>query len=693
MAAPTVSNRTAGNTASGMSHAVTLASGTADKVIVASFAADPGTITPPSGWSTLQSGATTSGPGANNWSVVFGRANTSDTSVSFGTANAVVSDWISTVYAGSDLAAAVVPSPVLGTSMDPPATGTLTSGDYLIDTALTWATSGRTLSTYPTNYDEGQLANDGNVPALAVAADGLTGITSADPGAYALSGNSRCVAYTLAIPASSGGGTNYNDTPVITAAAVLDVASSLTASDLLEVDALAQLDVVDVLNGGGTAYTDTPDIAAQATFDLESTLGGHEAPEVDAGALLTILDVWSGDANLTPVVWRLELALGVEGGVGGLWDSGLWDTTGVWAGDEPTWVRYDADLLGANPSHGRDRFEDRMRTATMSIELANDDGKYNPDHGAVGPGDLALRPGRLIRLTGNVGLGFVAVFRGVVDDIKEVYGPGGGDINTRMSCVGYMADMALANPPALGSPVGAGERTDERVERVLDAVDWPADRRNIQEGVHTLQATTLARSRLEELQRAADNEGGAFFFDAAGVATFKAQGWLENDARSTTPQIYPGRGSSGDPSVIGVSTEWTRRTIINDAQYTRVGGTMQRDFDLTSAALYGGLRSDRRTDLEVETDAQALTLAERIVAARAYDRLRVTGLQLSPLDLASGRALLELQLGDLVEATVNTLHGWGYTVQAHVMRITHVIRADDWVVDLRIDDAVTYDPS
>jgi hypothetical protein len=691
----TIDDTGTGASAAATSHAVSVGAGTADKLIAIGFLADPGTVTPPTGW-TLRASNNQGSGGTAQFLRVFTRAATSDTSVAVDTANSVASAHIWRVYGSSDIAGATFPTPSIGTSTapDPPATGTITSGDYLVDTGTIWG-RGRNFDAYPTGYDEDQLNNlTQSSPRVAMAADTLTGITSTDPGAYDLAGSSEWVAFTVAIPeGGGGGGTEYSDTPVFTAAAVLSVASSLAHTEALELAAVGVLSVVDVLSGGGTEYSDTPNIFAAATVDVATTLEGHEAPDVAAGGLLTIIDVWSGDANLTPVVWRLELALGVEGGVGGLWDTGQWDTTGVWAGDEPTWVRYDTDLLSANPTMGRDKFEDRMRTATMAVELANDDGKYNPDYGATAPGDLALRPGRLIRLSGNVGLGYVAVFRGVIDDIVEVYGPGGGDINTRMQCVGYAADMALDNPPALGSAVGAGERTDERVARVLDAIDWPDATRNLQTGVHTMQATTLARSRLEEIQRAADAEGGAFFFDAEGVATFKAQGWLENDARSTTPQIYPGRGSAGDPSVIGVSTEWTRRTIINDAQYTRVGGTMQRDFDLTSVALYGGFRTARRTDLEVETDAQALTLAEQLVTARAYDRLRVTGLSLSALDLASGRALLELQLGDLVEATVTTLHGWGYTIQAHVMRITHVVVADDWVVELRVDDAVTYSPT
>jgi hypothetical protein len=246
----------------------------------------------------------------------------------------------------------------------------------------------------------------------------------------------------------------------------------------------------------------------------------------------------------------------------------------------------------------------------------------------------------------------------------------------------------MQDPPALGAPVGAGELTSERVSRVLDDADWPEDWREIQTGEHTMIGTTLARSRLEEIQRAAGAEGSVFFFDGRGYAQFKSLDWLETDARSITEQFFAGRGDPGDPWVIGVGTEWSSQVIFNDVQYARVGGSVIREKDTSSQSLYG-LRSRVQTDLEVETDPQVTTLARRFLAASAYDRLRVQSLELSAPDGVTAQKLLTTKLGDLISCQIETLHGWGYTVVSHVAGIDFTITGSDWGVSLRIDDDLT----
>lgn len=386
------------------------------------------------------------------------------------------------------------------------------------------------------------------------------------------------------------------------------------------------------------------------------------------------------------VSFRVEIGLGATGAGSSIWDTAEWET-GVWGDTEINWVVVSSDVLAASTSRGRDRWGERVRTSTAQIVFANDTGRYNPESGVPGIGGLTLRPGRRIRFSGNAGAGWIPLFTGVIDALEESYAPGGENIITTMLAYGYAGLLANENPPALGSAVGAGDLTSERVDRVLDAFGWPDETgdRSIQTGIHTMPSTTLARSRLEEIQRAATAEGTVFFFDGDGIPTFKALGWLNTDTRSITTQIYPGRGNAGDPEIIGVRTEWSAQLIRNDVQYTRVGGSMVRVQDYASQALYGAVFSEVVTDLELQTDAQVTTLADRFLAARAYDQLRLRELELHAADGDTAEALLELELGDLVEATVETLHGWDYTVEAHVMGIDYRVTADDWVLRLRLD--------
>jgi hypothetical protein len=118
---------------------------------------------------------------------------------------------------------------------------------------------------------------------------------------------------------------------------------------------------------------------------------------------------------------------------------------------------------------------------------------------------------------------------------------------------------------------------------------------------------------------------------------------------------------------------------------------MQRATDTASWSRYFR-RTLIRTNLENESDTAVLELADRFLAAFAYDRIRIESVELFPSD--NGRSILALgtEIGDLVEVTVSTGAGWGYTAEAHVMRISHSLTADDWRVSLRLDDAMTTPP-
>ncbi len=183
------------------SHSVSLGSGTADKGIYITFDADPGTVTQPTDWTIEQTGNSGGSQVVYLW-VMF-RANTSDTSVTVTTSNSVLSAHVWRVFSGSDVDNVTVPTfdtVASGAAPDPPDTGTLTSGDYLVDTVAGWGRN-RSLNSYPTDYDEDQQSETTNTrPRIAAAADTLLSITSEDPGTYALSGNTENIAGTIAIP-------------------------------------------------------------------------------------------------------------------------------------------------------------------------------------------------------------------------------------------------------------------------------------------------------------------------------------------------------------------------------------------------------------------------------------------------------------------------------------------------------------
>lgn len=392
--------------------------------------------------------------------------------------------------------------------------------------------------------------------------------------------------------------------------------------------------------------------------------------------------------------FRVEIGLAGEGGSGAaVWGTSKWGT-GTWTGYAPDWYDVSPYVIGAVAEYGAESFDERMRTGHARFLLDNDSGAFNPDSGAALASDLSLRPGRWIRLIGAISTYQRVLWQGYIDTIEEVYLPAASGSNTVLHCFDFAGLLALDNPPALDSAVGAGERTSARANRILNEFGpvsggWPW--RQVEPGIHTLRASSLAQNRLEEIQRAAQAEGGAFYFEGPN-ARFRPFSWLSTNPRSTAVQIQPGSGTAGHPGVTGAdAAKRSARTIRNDIQVARAEGTVQRFQDLASQALFGGVpRTWQYLAYENNKDTHVKALGERILAAYAYDRQTLRRVTMEPVDAASAQRLLDLRLGDLAEITVpDDLMGWGYSTEAHVLGIRYEIDNTDWEVKVRLDQSQT----
>lgn len=400
---------------------------------------------------------------------------------------------------------------------------------------------------------------------------------------------------------------------------------------------------------------------------------------------------WAGGDATFRVL--LSAGLADQPGQPGVWDVAEWDID-VWGSGGPTdtyWVDVTPYAIDVQTSRGKERFEELMRTGWFSLLLDNQRGIFNPATEIAQTVDFALRPGRWFRLECFTdSTGWVPLFTGYIDSITDQYSSGGYGVDTRVGGYGFAGVMQLDRLPAVEPAILAGALSSERVNFLLDRMDWDPVSRNIQTGIATMQATTFPGSNLKEFQNASEAEGGAYFHDAEARPTFKARDWLSTDPRSTELQFRIG-GPGADIDPIGYDVDWSGQRIYNDVQYTREGGSLQRVTNEASISRYYR-RTLQRTELENDNDLQVLELADRTLAALAYDRIRIVSVEAWPRDEESAGLALTAELGDLVEATVTTGAGWAYTAEAHVMGIAHRVTAGDWRVSLRLDDAATIPP-
>jgi len=401
--------------------------------------------------------------------------------------------------------------------------------------------------------------------------------------------------------------------------------------------------------------------------------------------------MWAGG----DVQFRVSLSLGLVDGPDSpaLWDDAQWDLNEWSSGGvgEAYWYDVTAYALRVETSFGKDRFEEAFRTGRFKLILDNQTGIWNPIAGQSPNFKLSLRPGRWFKVEAYTDItGWLPMFTGYVDAINDAYTSGGFGIDTIVSGYGFSGVMQMDRLPPLETPLPAGELSSDRVIWLLDRWGWPDDFRNIQTGTATLAASDIPGSTLDEMQKAAEAEGGGIFFDQAAIPTFKAREWLKLDPRSVNVQYrIGGPGSDIDP--LDYIVDWSAQRIYNDVQLTRRDGIMQRATDTTSWSRYFR-RTFKRTGLENDNDTDVLELADRFLAAFAYDRIRIESVDVWPKDAQRAAIALETRLGDLIEATVSTGAGWGYTAEAHVMRIDHVVTASDWEMTLRLDDSQTIPP-
>jgi hypothetical protein len=255
------------------------------------------------------------------------------------------------------------------------------------------------------------------------------------------------------------------------------------------------------------------------------------------------------------------------------------------------------------------------------------------------------------------------------------------------------------NLPTLVSAVGAGEDSGARVNRVLDAAGWSSSLRAIDTGDTNQQGTTYGDTAMDELQLTSDTELGALYMDASGNVTFRHRQALLLDTRSNTPQAVfgdlPGTVETDgtEEKYFQVSRAEDDITLINDAQITIAGGSdLQEVTDADSVAQFLGTRTYQRSDLLLESDADALAYAGWVVyigkdAENRFDVLTVYPGR-DPVDLFP--LVLGLELGDRIQIWRRPPNVAAVSKDVFIQGIAHTFEPLWWQTDYTLQSAAKY---
>jgi hypothetical protein len=398
------------------------------------------------------------------------------------------------------------------------------------------------------------------------------------------------------------------------------------------------------------------------------------------------------------VTLTVEIAVNADVGSFGAWQAGTWNTS-TW-GPDVVWTDVTKWVRTIKTDRQFSREIQAWQAGTATLVLDNRDARFSPDN-LSGPyvtaGLTGIRPRRPIRIRATYSSVTYYLYQGYVMSWDESWvpgrGTGTGDAYVTLSCIDEWGQLSGFN--GLGdTPVGAGELSGIRVNRILDNAGYTGAR-NVMVGRVAMQATMLNSNAATELQLVTDSEGGGIFVDANGAITFEDEYALMEQTRSNTVQGTFTDTTGLKYSVSDVQLAYSGDAIKNFVSYMRVGGTEQTVSDGTSIGLYGPVpQIEKRTDLIPDSDAQVAALATFFLYRYKDPDKRIVSFTVKPARSPSTLypQVLGRRVRDLIQVTRKPPGGVTFTRNCHIAGIHHTIDKSrhEWTTVFDLWDASVY---
>ena len=321
-------------------------------------------------------------------------------------------------------------------------------------------------------------------------------------------------------------------------------------------------------------------------------------------------------------------------------------------------------------NRGKTRRFANFQAGQLNVEFNNHDRAFDPLY-PLSPFAGNIIPRREIR----VSLGTAVQFSGWIDDWDLSYTPDGNSI---AGAIASDAFTILAKQ-TIDSQTPIVERTDQRIAKVLDEVNWADELRDLEEGTINVgtQQIEAATNALNYMQKVTETENGFFFVGKDGSIVFRNR----VQTPSSDDLVVFDQGSNIPYSALeiiyGAELLYNRIVIGNDGQQSVLA------VDNESIGEYGS-RNLTITDLLGENALVASDLAIEFLELFAEPEYRVEQISvnlhnLSPTDQEK---VLGLDLGSATELRF-TPNGIGDEIQRYmsVIKISHRVTPDRHFID------------
>ncbi len=361
-------------------------------------------------------------------------------------------------------------------------------------------------------------------------------------------------------------------------------------------------------------------------------------------------------------------------------DSGV---LGVNALADSTAVTVDvSNVVDSIKTHrGRTALTDIFQTGTMSLRIIDQNGDFNPMNPAS-PYYNLLTPMRKVTITASYEGTTYPIFAGYITSYDTTTPRDVGEVvYTTIQAVDGFRLFQNAQITTVASAT-AGQTSGTRIDKILDAINWPAGMRDINAGQTTLQADPgTLRTSLGAMQLVTSTEYGSLFMDGFGNVVFHDRAITSSSVAGTPIDFNDdGTGISYNNAVWKLDDT----LVFNKATITRTGGTPQVAFNQDSIDKYF-VHSFQEQNLLMQTDAEALDNARAFVASRQETSIRCDAVT---LDLYTDNydagilAALDLDFFDPVTVTTTQPGSSTLTKTLQVFGISHDVRPSNWKTTL-----------
>ena len=326
--------------------------------------------------------------------------------------------------------------------------------------------------------------------------------------------------------------------------------------------------------------------------------------------------------------------------------------------------------------HGRDRMFEEYLPSEAYVQFLDFTGDWNPAN-TSSPYYPNVKPMVQLQIVTQYQGTTYALYSGYIHSWDYEWADPSVDYAiVTIQAVDAFRAFALAN---ITTVTGAGNKDlpGERINYILDEIDWPTQLRNIDPGDTELENDPGdTRSVLQAIQTVQNSDLGAFFIDHYGQPTYYDRNHLSQLAAGTAYE-FDDTGTNIQYQRIDVNYDDTE--LANQVTLTRLSGQPQTVSDQDSIDQFF-VRTFERSSLLMETNASALAQANRILNYRKDVRLRIDSLE---LDLSSDTNRVEpalaLEIGDPIIVTKQMAAGTDVILRLTVQGHSHDITPDRWI--------------